>query len=390
MQRVGNAGTPSVDAIVRDLYGSLSEDTSFRPCLRAVGPPFRAHITALHHEELLVRSSGLEMMGEVEGEEFQRMAGDYSERWLGKNLWIERGIGMLMTRGYGVGDENVGARELLESEYFRHFLRPVDIRHGLGINVQTDGVASLAILSVNRAECEGEFTPEELALVAELRPHLVNAYAICRRLATLSAEADGLRAGFDCNPLGMLVLDADGHVLEHNAEAARLLRTGPGLSCGAGGVLHFSQPSVHARYRAAVARLVDPQFPPQPATMVVSAGGASAPAGLALHLCPFPASSVPVRSRGGRLLAFLCELSPASEHKLAACVLRAAFGFTPMETEVVLMLHEHYDPAHAALQLGLAVSTVRSHLKHVFAKTGASGQGELMRLVDRLLGSLPR
>src|SRR6188474_2615591 len=112
MPQVRIAGTPSVDAIVRDLYGSLSEDTSFRPCLRAVGPAFRSHITALHHEELVVRSSGLEMMGELDGEEFQRIAGDYSQRWLGKNLWIERGIGMLMTRGYGVGDENVSRREL--------------------------------------------------------------------------------------------------------------------------------------------------------------------------------------------------------------------------------------------------------------------------------------
>jgi DNA-binding CsgD family transcriptional regulator len=89
------------------------------------------------------------------------------------------------------------------------------------------------------------------------------------------------------------------------------------------------------------------------------------------------------------VLAFLCELTPQAEHTLAATVLRAAFGFTPMEAEVVLMLHEHHDPAHAAVRLGLAVSTVRSHLKHVFRKTGATGQGELMRLVDRLLGSLP-
>lgn len=389
MPRVSNAGTPSVDAIVRGLYGSLSEEASFRPCLRAVAPVFRSHITGLHHEELLVRSSGLEMLGEVEGEEFQRLAGDYSERWFGKNLWIERGITTLMTRGYGVGDENVGAGEFLQSEYFRHFLRPMDIRHGLGINVQTDGIALLAILSVNRSAGAGEFTPDELRLVAELRPHLVNAYAICRRMVGLRREADGLRAGFDCNPLGMLVLDAEGRVLERNAEAARLLRSASGLRCGAGGALHFRQPSVQARFRAEVAALVDERLPPHPATLVVSAGGAASPASLALHLCAFPANSVPALHRGGRLLAFLCELSPRSERRLAAAVLRAAFDFTPMEAEVVLMLHEHHDPIHAAQRLGLAVSTVRSHLKHAFRKTGASGQVELQRLVDRLLGSLP-
>jgi DNA-binding CsgD family transcriptional regulator len=390
MPQVRIAGTPSVDAIVRDLYGSLSEDTSFRPCLRAVGPAFRSHITALHHEELLVRASGLEMMGEIEGDEFLRMAGDYGQRWLGKNLWMERGIENLMRRGYGTGDENVSARELIESEYFRHFLRPVDVRHGMGINVQTDGVASLAILTLNRSESAGEFSADELRAVELLRPHLVNAFAICRRMQTLHDEAQGMRAGFDCNPLGMMLLDVEGRVVEMNAEAARLLLVGPGLSCGAGGCLHFSQPSVRAGYRAAVARLVNPRLPPQPQTLVVAPGGASTPTGLALHLCAFPASAARVLRERGRLLGFLCELSPKTEHRLASNLLRVAFGFTPMEAEVVMVLHEHHEPAEAALSLGLAISTVRSHLKHVFRKTGASGQRELLRLVDRLLGSLPR
>jgi DNA-binding CsgD family transcriptional regulator len=187
-----------------------------------------------------------------------------------------------------------------------------------------------------------------------------------------------------------MVLDVEGRVVELNAEAARLLLVGPGLSCGVGGSLHFSQPSVRAGYRAAVARLVNARLPPpQPETLVVAPGGASTPAGLALHLCAFPASGARVLRERGRLLGFLCELSPRTEHRLATNLLRVAFGFTPMEAEVVMVLHEHHDPAEAALALNLAISTVRSHLKHVFRKTGASGQRELLRLVDRLLGSLP-
>ena len=104
MARARPPVTHSVDAIVRDIYGSLFDGVSFRPCLRTVGSAFSSHITAIHSEELQQRSSGLEMMGEIQGEEFLRMATEYSTRWSGQNLWIESGISSLLEKGYDTGD----------------------------------------------------------------------------------------------------------------------------------------------------------------------------------------------------------------------------------------------------------------------------------------------
>ena len=39
---------------------------------------------------------------------------------------------------------------------------------------------------------------------------------------------------------------------------------------------------------------------------------------------------------------------------------------------------------HVSLDLGLAISTVRTHLKHVFHKAGMMRQSERLRLTDRL------
>ena len=389
MARASPPVTRSVDAIVQDIYGSLLDDVSFRPCLRTLGTAFRSHITALHSEELLIRRSGLDMMGEIQGPEFLKMAGDYSTRWLGQNLWVEHGIPSLLARGYGTGEQAVSDAELLESEYYRHFLRPAGVRHGMGINVQSDGVSSLAILTLNRTTSAGPFTPDELIMVDTLRPHLVNAYAICRRIARLQDEATSLRASFDQMPLGVLVLESDGRIVEQNAEAARLLLVGSGIACAAGRRLHLANTASQSKYLAAIARLTDGRHAPTPEAIVVAKGRESGAGSLVLHLCAFPASAAPVLVRNGRILAFLCELNRHSESQFAVRVLRAALDLTPMEANVVLCLRDHHDPMQVALELGLAISTVRSHLKHAFRKTGTSRQSELLRLVDRLLSAAP-
>ena len=283
----------------------------------------------------------------------------------------------------------VSDAELRESEYFRHFLRPVDIRHGMGISLQSDGISSLSILTLNRSESAGPFTPDELTMVEALRPHLVNAYAICRRIACLQDEACSLRASFDRMPLGMLVLDTDGRIVEYNEEAARLLLAGSGIACAAGRRLHLANAASQSKYRAAMARLADGRLAPLPEAIVVAQGRESGAGSLVLHLCAFPASAAPVLVRNGRILAFLCELNRHSESQFAARMLHAALDLTAMEAAVVLCLRDHHDPMQVALEMGLAISTVRSHLKHAFRKTGTTRQSELLRLTDRLLSAAP-
>jgi DNA-binding CsgD family transcriptional regulator len=381
--------TRSVDAIVQDIYGLLVDDVSMRPCLQTMGAAFRSHVTGIHSEEMLLRSGRLEMMGEIQGPEFLRMAGEYATRWKGQNLWMERSIPGFLAKGYEHGEAVVSDAELLASEYFRHFCMPMEIRHGLGINVQSDGASSFAILSVNRSASAGPFTPDELSMVEALRPHLVNAYAICRHVARLQEEVTSLRAGFDRMPLGMLVLTADGCIVERNEEATRLLVAGNGFACAAGGGLRLASPAAHAKYRAAMLRLADESQAPMPQAIVVGGRIDSGAGGLVLHLCAFPASAAPVLARKGRVIAFLCELNHHAETQFATRLLRVALDLTPMEAAVALSLRDNHDPAQVALELGMAISTVRSHLKHLFHKTETTKQSELLRLVDRLLSAVP-
>lgn len=61
----------------------------------------------------------------------------------------------------------------------------------------------------------------------------------------------------------------------------------------------------------------------------------------------------------------------------------AHFKLTPAEGRVLKELVEGLAPIEIASHLGLAVGTVRVHLRHVFAKTRTRGQRELLRLVEQ-------
>jgi DNA-binding CsgD family transcriptional regulator/PAS domain-containing protein len=75
------------------------------------------------------------------------------------------------------------------------------------------------------------------------------------------------------------------------------------------------------------------------------------------------------------------SLPPALE------VLSALSGLTTREARVALMIADGAAPNAAAKALGISIHTMRTHLSHVFAKTGVNSQQGLTKFISRL--SLP-
>jgi DNA-binding CsgD family transcriptional regulator len=62
--------------------------------------------------------------------------------------------------------------------------------------------------------------------------------------------------------------------------------------------------------------------------------------------------------------------------------LGALFGLTPVEAGLVADLLADLPPAEISERRGVAISTVRSQLRSIFAKTGTTRQSALMNLVN--------
>ena len=66
-------------------------------------------------------------------------------------------------------------------------------------------------------------------------------------------------------------------------------------------------------------------------------------------------------------------------------MLRSMFDLSPAEARVSSLIAKGDGPAIISESLGITINTVRSHLAHVFSKTGATDQSSLGALVNRLL-----
>ena len=70
-------------------------------------------------------------------------------------------------------------------------------------------------------------------------------------------------------------------------------------------------------------------------------------------------------------------------------VLVKLFGLTYAETRLIGLLATNMDLRDATASLGIALTTARTHLQHIFEKTGTNRQPELMKLVLSALPGAP-
>lgn len=376
----------SLDTLIGELYGSLSEQVRFDESLHRLGAVFRSHISALHTEDFGAHRGRVTFVGQVSEKEYLELHQIYNDRWSGQNLWMERSLAGFIEQGYQHGDAVVSRRELVQSPYYRHFLKPLDIRHGLGIPIWRDDKLNMAVASFHRGHGDKGFDAVDFALIAQIRPHLVNAYAIYRRLARLEGELHSLRASLDLASLGVLLFDADGHLLEINAAAERLLLARENICSRHQGRLRFASPATQCAFTHAVKRMnANATSPPESLLVAPDEDGPR----LVIHLCTLPTGMLGDLNPRARVLAFVAELQPDQRDALAANILQRLLGLSQTEARLLLALHQHVDVGAAAQSLGIGINTARTHLKHIHAKLGIARNGDLLLIVERLIGSLP-
>ena len=81
-------------------------------------------------------------------------------------------------------------------------------------------------------------------------------------------------------------------------------------------------------------------------------------------------------------------VDPVDRLGIAPGLVGATLGLSPAETEIAVLLAQGRTTREIAAATGRGYSTVRTHLKHIFAKLGVSRQVEVAQLVWKL-SSLP-
>jgi DNA-binding CsgD family transcriptional regulator len=209
-----------------------------------------------------------------------------------------------------------------------------------------------------------DFSAAQIRRVAELTPHIGQAFDIGRRLQAAHALDAQLRQHFDGLRCGLLLCDRQGRVQWHNREAGLLLAGRVALRLTA------------ARLRCACAAdsaLLQNELAAAPAdaerTRYLRLGRGAG----ALHVA-IQAAAVP-----DTLLLVLTR--PDAVSAIAPDAVATLFGLTPTEAQLAAALVAGCSVKQYALQRRVSEGTARCQLKLVQAKTGARRQSDIVRLV---------
>ena len=96
---------------------------------------------------------------------------------------------------------------------------------------------------------------------------------------------------------------------------------------------------------------------------------------------PVVGPAVGVHLRVWPVAALVRVADPARRTRIDPAVAVEALGLTGMESRVAVLLAEGMTVRDVAAAMGRGESTIRSHVKHMFAKHGLSRQADLVRLV---------
>jgi DNA-binding CsgD family transcriptional regulator len=263
---------------------------------------------------------------------------------------------------------------LMRAEFYADFLRPAGIHSVLTLGLWREG-PSVTALSLYRPRNRASFDESARTVATILLPHLVRAFRIGRKIADGGAMQAGLTAALDQSPLGVLILGG-GDLHYANAQALSLLAEPGGLSL-CGGALVAADVADTDRLRAMMASA---QRGPHRVGGGVTVRRAGGRAPLSVVATPLGAERFSVFQAEPGVM--VCLTDPESG-AVPDTLLREAIGLTAAEARIARMLVEGRSLRGAAEDLDISYSTVRNHLQHIFEKTGATRQAELVALLAR-------
>ncbi|WP_200878165.1 helix-turn-helix transcriptional regulator [Bosea sp. LC85] len=268
--------------------------------------------------------------------------------------------------------------ELVESRFFSDVRKPFGVQDIIWFPALRTG-GRMASLHASRSEKIAHYQKREIDLFKLLAPHVCRALAISDALDIRTLKSEMLERTLDALVAGVYLTARDGRVVYMNAAAERQVRTGGSIRL----VNNRLSPTDPAA-RAVLSRAID-QAGRDDTEIDTSAHSLAIPdAGGAGYVATFlPVASGQRRSTVAPFSASCAVFmqDPVQAPLMPGEAFARLHGLTGGELRVLLALAEGLGGKEAADMLGISEPTLRTHLQHMFSKTGTSRQSKLLQLL---------
>jgi DNA-binding CsgD family transcriptional regulator len=323
------------------------------------------------------------------------------DRWgAGRNLVIEHGANQSHLRIYfeklaamklrpggrprlrSVGDITTltmlcGDQESLEHDFYDRWIKPSGFRDMIGVLVLKSG-KRLAWFSVARTEIQARYGDADLEFMDWLSPHICRAFAMADVFELQSVRIEQLERTVDALSTGVFLTDFRG-ITYMNSSAKNLVDRGRTLKLK-NNRLSANRSRTADMLSHAVSASLDGMAPSRTGSHTIAIpdedGG-----GLLASILPlnWQEGPNPLAGMSGSTAIFVQDASQPMPFPCAA--FGRLYDLTPAEARVCLELARGLSPQELAEAFGVGASTIKTHIKHIFAKTGVARQGDLIRLM---------
>ncbi|HZZ60686.1 MAG TPA: LuxR C-terminal-related transcriptional regulator [Roseiarcus sp.] len=275
--------------------------------------------------------------------------------------------------------------EFLQTRFYREWAEPQGLIDFISISLEKSS-GKAAMFGVFRHIRNGVVDEATRARMRLLAPHIRRAVLISKVIDFKRDEAEMFSNTLDRLRAAVILVDAGGRIVHANAAAHVLFSQGDVIRA-VNGALAASAGQADQRLRG---------------VLLAAAKGDAAIGGegIALPLMGktgdrYVAHALPLTSRARRqtgrtyravVAIFIHKASLESASPPAA--IAEAYGLTMAELRVLFAIVDIGGVPEVAEVLGIAASTVKTHLGRVYEKTGAARQADLVKLVAGFSSSL--
>ncbi|WP_298242697.1 LuxR C-terminal-related transcriptional regulator [uncultured Bradyrhizobium sp.] len=291
----------------------------------------------------------------------------YRDRYVELDLLLDRHLNLAPEQTIDV-TEIMPREDFLATSFYREWLEPQGAIDLATIALEKTS-ARTTILQVLRHRSRGTVDDAMRERMRLLAPHIQRSQIMGRQIRARSHTVDDLADVLDGLNTAICLLDADGRVVHANA-ACRQLFADASLLAMVGDRIVARNTQTDKIFRG----------------LCEIDGGARRQVELAtstdgqhylLHAFPLKRDrNLPRDVAATMLFVQRASMLPS----LAADAIAAAFRLTPSELRVLMAIIEIGGVPDIAAKLGIAETTVKTHLGRLFEKTGAGRQADLVKI----------
>jgi DNA-binding CsgD family transcriptional regulator len=360
-------------AIVADIYDAALDPPLWRKVLKNVCAFTRGGPSASLFWQDAARKTGNSYF--VWGGE-ARFGQLYWEKYIALNPFTPAAGSFPVEQLYSAADV-LPPPEFIETEFYKEWMSPQGWGDVLSVNLDKTATGR-AVFSIARHARDGLVDEEMRQRVRLLVPHVRRAVMIGKLIDLNRQQAAALADTLDGLHAGAFLVDADGRLVHANTSANDMLNDGNVLHANGRLVAFDAKGDQELHDIFAAARDGDAALGGKGVAVQLTARNGDR---FVTHVLPLTTGArrkagVPYSAVAAVFVQRAGNDTPPSLDALAE-----RYQLTPSELRVLIAIIDIGGVPEVAATLHLSQATVRTHLRHVFEKTGVRRQADLVKLI---------